>query len=295
MNVLNLRGPEFLQLYLALLAAVTIGAILLRWYLRTPADDVPWPLPKYLPLELAYLSGGAKGAVDAAIAGLVQGGSILVDGATRRLSPIAKACPKATVLERVIFALAAKGTGKIDALRSAAKPSAQELSHRLRKDGLLLSAERASFVQLFSALPVLALLVLGIAKICVGISRNKPVEILVFLCVVTLAIAAALFFKRPLRSRRGDRALRKFKAQNVALLATASASARNLTDEDLMLAFALFGQTALAGASLSDLRLAMFPPSQSSGGSCGGSSCGGGSSCSGGGCGGGGCGGCGGG
>lgn len=304
MNVLDLRGPQFLQLYLALLAAVTIAAILLRWLLRSPADDLPWPLPKYLPLELAYLSGGPQGAVNAAIAGLVQSGAIEVDAATRRLSAQPKDCRNATVLERVVYSLAAKGSGKIDDLRAAAKPMADEFAFRLQKQGLVLSDERATVVRLFPAMLILALLALGIAKIYVGISRNRPVEILIFLCIVTAAIAVPFIAKRPLRTRRGDRVLGKIKSQNAALEETASTGAKYLSDEDLTLAFALFGPAVLAGGTLTNLRTALFPPPRqsdgwfhgcgSAGSSCG-SSCGGASGCGGGGCGGGGCGGCGGG
>jgi len=158
--------------------------------------------------------------------------------------------------------------------------------------------ERALLARLVPALLMAMVLVLGIAKVIVGISRNRPVIFLVFLCIATM-ILVAVFGKLPaVRTRSGDRLMASLRRRNSALQATARSAPQNLADTDLALAIALFGPAVLASGALRDLRQALWPVNTSweGGSSCGGASCGGGGGgCSGGGCGGGGCGGCGGG
>ena len=143
---------------------------------------------------------------------------------------------------------------------------------------------------------LLALLV-GLLKIFIGLSRQRPVAILVGLCATAFVIALAAFLRRPLRSRFGDAVLRQLRVGykgswgRGGRLATLSAA-------EFAMVLGLFGLPVLAGTEMDPLRRALLAGSFVStgsgaeGGGCGGSGCGGGG---GGGCGGGGCGGCGGG
>ncbi len=54
-----------------------------------------------------------------------------------------------------------------------------------------LASHKPSLIEYLSALPVLAVLALGVAKIFVGISRGKPIGFLFFFCIITLVIALA--------------------------------------------------------------------------------------------------------
>jgi uncharacterized protein (TIGR04222 family) len=139
---------------------------------------------------------------------------------------------------------------------------------------------------------VLVLLVplFGVVKIFVGISRDRPVTILVVLCIFSVIVAFGGFGRSVYRSRRGDRALGQLKEANAALQFQAGRRIENLAGDDLVLALGLFGMAILAGGPMAGLQTALKPPVNSSGcgGGCGSSGCGGG------GCGGGGCGGCGG-
>ena len=80
-NPLDLRGPEFLLLYLLLLVAAGCAAVILRWALRLPADEPVGEDVRLGPYEVAYLAGGEQLAADAAIASLVQRRVLAVDPA----------------------------------------------------------------------------------------------------------------------------------------------------------------------------------------------------------------------
>src|SRR5690349_20259423 len=73
-NPLDLTGPEFLGLYIPLLAAAVAIAAVLRWALRTPSDGPFAGSMDLDPYEVAYLAGGGRHATHAALASLVQDG-----------------------------------------------------------------------------------------------------------------------------------------------------------------------------------------------------------------------------
>ncbi len=62
MNPLDWTGPEFLQLYVAVLIIAIIAAVTLRWWLRGPGGAVPAGFLEDYPYEAAYLSGGERRA-----------------------------------------------------------------------------------------------------------------------------------------------------------------------------------------------------------------------------------------
>jgi uncharacterized protein (TIGR04222 family) len=291
-NPLGLRGPEFLALYLILLFIAVGVAFLIRWTLRAPADE-PIEEPGNLdPYEAAYLAAGASLAVDAAIASLVQRETLAVETGGRRLTIAGRLRDKSHDLERAVYkSIAAEAGATVEAVRPDAKRAADKIRQRLEDLGLVVADGAAWTARLSSVVPIGALIVLGLMKIQVGMSRNRPVSFLVILCILSALIAVAFLAVRPLRSRRGDRVLGRLKHENAALQYAAQPESAGLAGDDLALAVALFGTSILVAGPLAGLRAALLPPpSSGSGGGCGG-----GSSCGGGGCGGGGggCGGCG--
>ena len=117
---------------------------------------------------------------------------------------------------------------------------------------------------------------LGGGRLMVGMSLGRPVTFLMLLLGLNLVLMA-VSRSCGRRNQRGERMLEDHLARCAALKSTADSSAKDqLSSQDLSLAMALFGTSALASALM---------PAPSSGGGCGSSSsCG--SSC-GGGCGGG--------
>lgn len=319
MNVLDLPGPEFLRLYLVLLATAVAIAFLLRWWLRQPGDDLPpRQLPDLHPFEIAYLVGGPSAVTDAAIANLVHRSRLVVMKRTGRLRPANPDADgpieDATPLEQAVYqAFASQPDGGVDRVRRAVRGTARSAAARLESLGLVLPDTRALLVRLAPAGALLALLALGVLKVAVGIDRDRPVQFLIALCVATAGGAVAFAAVPAHRTRRGARVLASLKRENAALRTTASRAPSSLAGDDLAMTLALFSAGAFAFGPMSDVDRALSPRrarqdghsgsscgsgSSSSGSTCGGNSGssggggGGGSSC-GGGC--GGCGGCGGG
>lgn len=293
MNVLDLRGPAFLLLYLGLLAAAIVAALLVRWWLRGPGGDVAGRAPELHPFEVAYLAGGPKAVADAAIAGLVHRGNLAVDASIGRILPSGPPPVGSTPLERAVYEAVQSNGGRVGPVRKAVLETARGTSGRLESMGLAVDASQALRVRVAPALVIIALFALGVAKVLVGLDRNRPVGFLIFLCAVTLIASIVFIAIPPRRTRLGTRVLDRLKRQNAALRTTASRAPNTLANDDLAMAFALFGIGAFTFGPMSDLRRAMAPPA-SGGSGCGGSSSSGCGSGSGGG-GGGGCGGCGGG
>ncbi|NET84114.1 MAG: TIGR04222 domain-containing membrane protein [Moorea sp. SIO1F2] len=276
-NPLNFTGPLFLRFYLLLVSAAVVLAYGLRWYLRQPASA---PYGKSVSLdayETGYLVGGQQRAVDTAIVNLVQSGHLKPVPEDRRLELINPLRNKTNPLELKIEN-AVKIGESITQIRASAASVTDQIRDRLTDLNLLLTKDQAQSAQQYPALPLFAVLFLGISKIIVGISRHKPVGFLIILCVIT-AIIGLFFLVVPVnRSRYGDTVLANLKVKHRMLQ-----NAQN--NSQLALAFALFGSTVLSQYGLEDLLKVFNPPSHSgnSGGFGGGGFGGGGSSCGGGG------------
>jgi uncharacterized protein (TIGR04222 family) len=195
--------------------------------------------------------------------------------------------------------------GTLKALHARLKHDAELVTGRLKRFGLVLSSSDEWKVRLIPAGFMTPLLMFGVAKVAIGIDRNRPVVWLIMLCVLTFVIAFGFLASRAFRSRKGDDVLKglavkyeslkdPMNAQAEVSLAAMERHAEQRVDTSrktpvaevgLPLAVALFGPVVLSDGPFNDLRK-VFRPSNSSGcsGGCS-SSCGGGG---GGGCGGGG-------
>jgi uncharacterized protein (TIGR04222 family) len=125
-------------------------------------------------LEVAYLAGGPRGIIDAAIAGLVQRGHLGVDKIRRRLV-VGMAPDDATPLEEAVWAAVDAKAGNVSQVRRAVSSITQSATSRLQSLGLVLTDAQAARARFLPALLVLAVMLLGVAKIFVGIGRNRPV------------------------------------------------------------------------------------------------------------------------
>ncbi len=284
MNPFDLRGPEFLQVYLFVFVTMTVLAGLLRWFLRLPADR-PTEQIELEPYDIAYLVSKQR-AIESAMAVLVQSKILGVDVGARKLQRIAPLASTAHPIERAVYQCSA--SGDIDAVKGYAQTALPAIRAKLQRHELVPAGIQALWARWVPFLLFCVVPLIGSIKIAIGISRSRPVGILVFLVIIACGVAI-FFLVGPHRTRRGSLALKDLKKENAALETTARVSPNRLSGDDLVIAFALFGMDILASGDLANFKLALRPPQQSSGSSC--SSCG--SSCGGGG--GGGCGGCGGG
>jgi uncharacterized protein (TIGR04222 family) len=168
---------------------------------------------------------------------------------------------------------------------------------RLEELELIPSSGTVFLGRLVPGILFVLLLAFGGAKIMVGLNRNRPVELLVLLCVLTLAISIPFVFAASKRTWRGGKVLSLLQRDYAAAQRAASRSESEANPAGLHLAMglALLGPAVLAGSAFGDLHRLMLPPSSGGSGCSGTSGCGSGCGGGGGGCGGGGCGGCGGG
>lgn len=287
MELLELRGPEFLAWYLLLGTAALVVALILRQLARPRGstyvvDD---------PYEAALLEGGSKGLALAVIGSLIHRKVIEVVGRTLKSDQ----APTETLrpVEELVLGVARLGMDVRDAVASVSGWTS-ETEKKLVERRLLMTDEHRIFNALVTLVPLIAVLVLGFAKVRIGVDRGRPVGILLFFLLGTLVVMAIVAVKTPRVMKNVSAALAEARSRNEGLRETGRSGTLGALDgRDVALGVALFGLGPFVGTSLGPLQAALSPPPSSggfdSGSSCS-SSCG--SSC-GGGC-GGGCGGCGG-
>ena len=294
--VFDLTGPEFLSFYItaffaALALSVIIGAIVRRRNSRA-VDD---PTDAY---DIAMLGGGGTRVVDAALSALYAKELLSVrrdnnKGTFVKARPMRHKADLPEAEEVVYSALPKSEEVPLRDLRRAVAPAMEQMQQRLADQGLTLTVDALSVLRTWAASPFALLLVIGLNKISIGLSRKKPVAYLVILCVITLLVMMIRVARINRRTTGGEEAWQRLKNGYVPTI-----HARG--GEVAAMSVALLGIAALQIApGFSELHAALQRPRNLTGssGGCGsgcGSSCGGGG-CGGGGCGGGGCGGCGGG
>jgi uncharacterized protein (TIGR04222 family) len=291
-----MRGPDFLGFYLVFFGMAVIAAGLLRWYFRAPGGAPSRFELELSPYETAYLAGGRELALNAAIAKLMKEKVLDADPLGRSLLRRSSALIGGSPLERAIYSAIGEGGESIARVRSAAAAALAPMEAKLLSLDFILGPFWETIARFVPFMIAISPPFLGVLKICVGVSRSKPVIFLFIFVIVSLIVASVLFLRPVLRSRRGDSALRMLKHDNAAVGYAVQRSANRLSGDDLVLGLGLFGVGILAGSELDSLHKMLKPHPQSGSSGCGTSGCGGGG-CGGGGGGGGcggGCGGCGG-
>lgn len=256
LNPLDFDGSTFLGLYVALfLVCIGIVALLRRQLTEVSGEPSGPALDTW---STAYLAGGTQRVVDAGVASLLAGGQAQWDRKKKRLAiahpqqvrdypldEIARAAAAEPSLNRV----ARRVNGRLERIRSG-----------LLARKLLIDDSRRWMLGFSCALPFALLTVLGVAKIIVGLARDRPVGFLIFLTLIAAAAALMLLFNRPERSRAGDRVLREMNTRH--------AHARRAPREtDIGLAVALAGTAVLAGTAYASFHDFRSPSSGSSGSS----------------------------
>lgn len=286
LNVFNWQGPDFLMFFIP----ATIVGFFLAWRMRKRLS-LPETLPKSSelpddPYVIACLTGGPVLAVNAAVASLASCKKLSVgDSSGTVLATLNPLDPSAHPFERAICDAVGRSQGlKLKELRECMANAVELMQKQLSTDGFLVPDELVWKAKLQPLLVALAVPALGAVKIWVGLSRNKPVGILVFLCIASLLVALVAFLRRPRRSRRGDHAVEMLKVVHSNLRNSAQSASASPTGVLMPLAVSVFGLELLEGTAYAEMQKRLAPPSGNSSSGCGGS----------GGCGGGGCGGCGG-
>lgn len=297
MNPLSLPGPEFLALWITGAIVVAGVALVARRAIAGPRpalEELDALAAGLHPTELGYLIGGIGRAVEAAVAGLVHSGALVItDGALRVVDTAPRLygdgayrgyvdeAGQARVERHVLATLRRTPGAPIAVVIQDAAGLDAELAERQRRAGLLVPESAGQRLRL--RLPGMLWLGVGLAKLVVGVSRHRPVTALAVLLV--FGVIALVKLVPPRRTARGEALARQQVERSRGLEATAQSAPDQLSGSDVALAYALFGAAAV-GAAVAPLMpsyQAALASGSSSGGGCG-SSCGGGC--------GGGCGGC---
>jgi uncharacterized protein (TIGR04222 family) len=289
LNPLDLPGPAFLAFYaFALIIAHFAGKALMKLCHSSHAESGT-PPDDLFPSEIALLAGGRERAVETALVRLLRndwvaarpGGGFDVTG---------KPPGALHDLQADVYREISRKNGTIEALRKVKSVFLDRAEAGLAKRGLLLARGSGEAIcqRAAKCLPFAAVIVLGAARLAIGISRGRPGAFLALFLLVSLIILGIKFFNLPLRSAQGERTLQQLKRKNAALQTTVRRRIAEVGDGGLLLAVALFGPQVLASSELAWMHESFVMRRQdSSDGGTGGGSCSGG-------CGGGGCGGCGG-
>ena len=279
-NPLNFKGPEFLLFYSLAASTAIVLAYILRWYLQkftlhsSDESDTSEQLSSLNTYDIAYLVDGHIRAVDVAIINLIQRGHLQVHRNTYTLDLGSVLPTDCHPLERAIVQ-AVEQNKRPSQIRKAVTSTTLSIEARLRQLGLLTGSRqansiqasnrktlrRARVVQWLSVLPIFAVLLLGIAKIIVGISRDKPVGFLLILCLITAVVGFYLYLSAEpqhllTQSHRSgntstsyERTLKNLQAKYEPLKNLSASE----TDQ-LGLAFAVFGSVVLADNSFADFK-----------------------------------------
>jgi uncharacterized protein (TIGR04222 family) len=283
----GISGPKFTELYIALIVAPILVALVWRKAQSALASGDRTPRGPLTDFHVAYLAGGRKRVAQTAVAALLESAQIRTDS-TGVLHRCVTA-PPADPISRAVFNRC-NGVRMAQATRLVGH-AIDPLVRDLRARGLVISEAATGLRRLVVLLLALAVDVVGVARMVNGASLNRPIGNLTVLVVINTLVLIVLLTKlvggRNRNTDEGSRALAHLRGQRLRMPQGAGSG----------LAFAGGAMAAVAlGGILAypddDVVQALNYTPPSSGGSDSGSSCGGGSSSScGSSCGGGGCGG----
>lgn len=288
----GIGGPQFLLIYLVLLAVTVLGVVLTRrWMLAGDGAAVPARLDLY---ELAELNGGGALVATTAVSNLLRKGG-LTSSSRRRSQPARLVAgtapgPQAHPVEWAMYQqVAASPNRRLRDVQAALEqaPALAAVRERLRLHRLAPTPEQRARCRA-AVLWFVPLLALGVARVAAGRANGRPVGFLVALLIATVVIAAVFLLRVPNATELGRRTLRELRAANPRPAAGASPA-------ELSLATALFGAGVLWAADTDTALLLRVPREHGAfagdWGGWGGGGGDGGGGCGGGGCGEGGCGG----
>ncbi|PWR05152.1 TIGR04222 domain-containing membrane protein [Micromonospora acroterricola] len=296
----GIPGPTFLRLYLVATALVVALAVYYR--VRPVGDSRDATTGPLGPQQVAYLNGGPRLAVHAAVGGLRSSGAIGV-GPDRRLLTTGPTPSGLTPLDQAIHWAAHQRARAGDLPQDQrVREALDQLRAGLEQRGLLRSRAQHGTARRWAGF-LFVLLGIGLFRLVSGLFNDRPVGYLM-LALIPVLIAALLLRLVPERTRAGRAAVRDIRRQHAHLAPASSPAFATYGAAGAAMGVALYGTASLWALDPGFAEQAEIQRQAASGsgwssgssggtsGDGGGSSCSGGSSCGGGGgCGGGGCGG----
>jgi uncharacterized protein (TIGR04222 family) len=278
LNPLDWNGGAFLALYAVLYIGAVIGGNAIASWLRPEGIRMPPGNDD----ELAVLAGGGSRLAETVLARLLSR-----DGASIDNGRITFGAPSVTssTIEREVTQLSSPA--KWSTIQQRAAAAARRIEEQLVSRALLMERGAARTLGLYAAIPLMLLIALGLAKLQVGIARDRPVGFLIAFLIASVVALLFRVFGTDRRTKAGIAVLKDVQQRSERLK-------RAPTSDETGTAVALFGTAVLVGSPLAELHRMRQGSGDSGSGWTDSSSSGDGSSSDGGsGCGGGGCGGCG--
>lgn len=250
---LDWSAEPFLKLY----AGMSVGALLIAAIIRARGRDIAPALltPEPSLWELAYLDGGAERVADAAVTQLLAQQAVTWNSGSGRLEPTGAHVALDPPSQEALRCLKADNQLKVALPRiTRAQTPLREALVRRR---LWLDADAALRLAWISAAAPLTVAAFGALRIGLAVVREKPFMFLLLMTAAITFAGLAFAFKKPGRSREGDRYLRLAKSRH-------SVTLRAPQNDQLAMAVALGGTAILADTMFADYHHTRVPPSDSS-------------------------------
>ena len=269
---LNYKGPVFLDFFWKLWIASLVAATFLRWLFRWPGEGpIRSSDSRPDPYVVAYVRGRELLAGTAAMASLVHANYLEADKSgtlkktakttDRDLHPLQKA---------VLRHVRPSGSTRVADVRLGISQEMNALEKQAERGGMITPPGFRKLARWLPFAIAFSVPILGIAKIIVGISRDKPVGFLVMLTILASLVALFGFLRDPYRSRFGSQWLRRIERNNRALKSGLRASGSSDQSDQVALAVGLFGVAVLGTLGHDALKQAFTPRGGSSSSGCGG-------------------------
>jgi len=251
---LDWDGPSFLKLYGFLFGVAFFGGM---WLRRASGDGRATSPASLSPYDIAYLAGGPRRVMDAAIAVLMErdvahwepsSKTVQITGSTAGLP-----APLSAIAEHLRI------TPDPDRAARTVEGVLTSIKQNLIMRGLMLDDETMRGQARRAALPSFLVFALGVAKIGVGLARARPVGFLVVLSIVMLFIGFYFLRKTWRVTRAGEQAVRETRLLHAA-------AARAPRTQDMVIAVALLGTAAMVGTAYAAYHEALAPQRDSGGG-----------------------------
>ncbi|MBM0280023.1 TIGR04222 domain-containing membrane protein [Micromonospora tarensis] len=238
----GISGPTFIRYYLV--AAVVLVAIVVYHRVRLAAGSVSALTADPLgPQQVAYLNGGPRLAVHAALGGLRGSGAIGVRP-DRRLTTIGAAPTGLTPLDQAIHWAAHQHSRVGDLPRDErVRTALDQIRNGLEQRGLLTNDTQRARARFWTTL-LIALLGLGVLRLVSGLFNGHPVGYLL-LTLVALLIVTLVLRRAPVLTRAGRAALRDVRRAHTHLAPAAAPAYATYGAAGAAMGVALYGTASL--------------------------------------------------
>jgi uncharacterized protein (TIGR04222 family) len=273
-----IQGPDFIKLYIGLIAVGVTVMLLVQGTMLTPRGRPGTAVSDLSSNEMAYLAGGGARVLEVGLFRLHQAGTIQLDAAKQTVTLVGRLPARATPVETAIGAAAADGT-RIKGVGIIKEPlqrlrTALEEKH-LAPDG----GDRGG--AWIAALVVMGLVIgLGLVRMSYGMSNHRPVGALVMLMIVAAVVTVVVTAIRTRAANKYGKALVRAAREELP-----NRQKLDTGDPMLFTGVALYGAAILGVGAFTDFT-AFASQLRASGGGDGGDSGGGGCGGGGGSCGG---------